>query len=283
MSTKEPVSMTSYEFTKRKRWADLLVSELADTIIFVLSGEGKVLYVGTAVTELLGWREGDLVDCDFGEIVSVGDQDAFRSTFSESVRTHRDLHSYVRLKCSDQTNDVLFEIKSRIEDDCWYTMARPYPGKNTSMLNTFLDLKLENQRLQTRLRELTGSSSPSVMTKGPLPLFTSTSMAGETFDGGGSNGGTVGSSLYATGSLDVHAGGEDDRDDGGKKKKAKKTHTTDQYVCVTCGRTDSPEWRKGPLGPKTLCNACGLRWAKSMRRPDDAAAADTGGESVHLT
>lgn len=49
------------------------------------------------------------------------------------------------------------------------------------------------------------------------------------------------------------------------------------HVCVTCGRTDSPEWRKGPLGPKTLCNvrgtltpfdrlltvqACGLRWAK---------------------
>ena len=26
------------------------------------------------------------------------------------------------------------------------------------------------------------------------------------------------------------------------------------HVCVTCGRTDSPEWRKGPLGPKTLCN-----------------------------
>jgi hypothetical protein len=28
------------------------------------------------------------------------------------------------------------------------------------------------------------------------------------------------------------------------------------HVCVTCGRTDSPEWRKGPLGPKTLCNVC---------------------------
>lgn len=26
------------------------------------------------------------------------------------------------------------------------------------------------------------------------------------------------------------------------------------HVCVTCGRTDSPEWRKGPMGPKTLCN-----------------------------
>lgn len=47
-----------------------------------------------------------------------------------------------------------------------------------------------------------------------------------------------------------------------KAKKAKKLKLLDQHVCVTCGRTDSPEWRKGPQGPKTLCNACGLRWAK---------------------
>lgn len=61
-----------------------------------------------------------------------------------------------------------------------------------------------------------------------------------------------------------------------------------QYVCVTCGRTDSPEWRKGPLGAKTLCNACGLRWAKRNQKKraetaannapeeDDAAAKETG-------
>ena len=68
----------------------------------------------------------------------------------------------------------------------------------------------------------------------------------------------------------------------------KKTHPSEQYICVTCGRTDSPEWRKvryvtvmypdqfdyfctlkGPSGPKTLCNACGLRWAKQMRKIDE--------------
>ncbi|KAK7528355.1 uncharacterized protein IWZ02DRAFT_359470, partial [Phyllosticta citriasiana] len=29
------------------------------------------------------------------------------------------------------------------------------------------------------------------------------------------------------------------------------------YVCVECGTTQAPEWRRGPMGPKTLCNACG--------------------------
>ena len=30
-----------------------------------------------------------------------------------------------------------------------------------------------------------------------------------------------------------------------------------EYQCADCGTSDSPEWRKGPKGPKTLCNACG--------------------------
>jgi hypothetical protein len=50
------------------------------------------------------------------------------------------------------------------------------------------------------------------------------------------------------------------------------------------GTLDSPEWRKGPSGPKTLCNACGLRWAKKEKKqkpgtsniPGTAQGASTG-------
>ncbi|RDW94183.1 GATA transcription factor LreB [Aspergillus mulundensis] len=42
-----------------------------------------------------------------------------------------------------------------------------------------------------------------------------------------------------------------------------------EYKCADCGTSDSPEWRKGPEGPKTLCNACGLRWAKMEKRRQD--------------
>ncbi|KAL9715262.1 white collar 2 type of transcription factor [Leucoagaricus gongylophorus] len=70
----------------------------------------------------------------------------------------------------------------------------------------------------------------------------------------------------------------DDHEDSARKKKLKKTHGIEQYVCRKCGRTDSPEWRKGPDGPKTLCNACGLRWAKQMRKFDEPTE-ETGSNS----
>jgi hypothetical protein len=77
---------------------------------------------------------------------------------------------------------------------------------------------------------------------------------------GPSSGEAGGASAGAAGAA---AGGAEEES---AKKKAKRRHVGEQFVCRTCGRTDSPEWRKGPQGPKTLCNACGLRWAKLVRK-----------------
>ncbi|XP_061371955.1 GATA transcription factor 15-like isoform X3 [Gastrolobium bilobum] len=32
--------------------------------------------------------------------------------------------------------------------------------------------------------------------------------------------------------------------------------------CTDCRTTKTPLWRGGPAGPKTLCNACGIRYRK---------------------
>lgn len=36
--------------------------------------------------------------------------------------------------------------------------------------------------------------------------------------------------------------------------------------CHSCNRTETPEWRRGPDGVGTLCNACGLQYAKLRRK-----------------
>ncbi|KAL2921200.1 GATA transcription factor 15 [Bienertia sinuspersici] len=35
--------------------------------------------------------------------------------------------------------------------------------------------------------------------------------------------------------------------------------------CADCGTSKTPLWRGGPAGPKSLCNACGIRSRKKRR------------------
>jgi len=75
MSTLQPSAGPSkhplvFEFTKRKKYADLLITELTEGIVLVLSSDCKVLYCGTAVTELLGWRDEDLIDGDLIKLIN---------------------------------------------------------------------------------------------------------------------------------------------------------------------------------------------------------------------
>ncbi|GMH06319.1 hypothetical protein Nepgr_008159 [Nepenthes gracilis] len=45
--------------------------------------------------------------------------------------------------------------------------------------------------------------------------------------------------------------------------------------CANCDTTSTPLWRNGPRGPKSLCNACGIRFKKEERRATAAAATTT--------
>ena len=60
----------TFEFMKRKRWADLLITELTEAIIPILSARCQILYCSAAVKELLGWRDADLIDVEFLNLVN---------------------------------------------------------------------------------------------------------------------------------------------------------------------------------------------------------------------
>lgn len=52
--------------------------------------------------------------------------------------------------------------------------------------------------------------------------------------------------------------------------------------CLHCEITKTPQWRAGPLGPKTLCNACGVRYKSGRLFPEyRPAASPTFIPSVH--
>ncbi|KAE9618389.1 hypothetical protein Lal_00047759 [Lupinus albus] len=52
--------------------------------------------------------------------------------------------------------------------------------------------------------------------------------------------------------------------------------------CMHCEITKTPQWRAGPMGPKTLCNACGVRYKSGRLFPEyRPAASPTFCPSVH--
>ncbi|XP_066332637.1 GATA transcription factor 4-like [Miscanthus floridulus] len=56
-------------------------------------------------------------------------------------------------------------------------------------------------------------------------------------------------------------GGEVGMDEGGVRR------------CTHCASEQTPQWRSGPLGPKTLCNACGVRFKSGRLMPEYRPAA----------
>lgn len=57
----------------------------------------------------------------------------------------------------------------------------------------------------------------------------------------------------------------------GKKIKIhrkKENLGSDGRRCLHCATDKTPQWRTGPLGPKTLCNACGVRFKSGRLVPE---------------
>ncbi|PSR90709.1 hypothetical protein BD289DRAFT_207542 [Coniella lustricola] len=57
---------------------------------------------------------------------------------------------------------------------------------------------------------------------------------------------------------------KEDRGSGSKRTLPSKGDKDKELSCYKCGRTETPEWRKGPEG--LLCNVCGLVYAKQRRK-----------------
>ncbi|EMD38174.1 hypothetical protein CERSUDRAFT_122924 [Gelatoporia subvermispora B] len=349
-----PKDPPAFEFTRRKRWADLLVAELSDAVALVLAADGTVWYCGAAVEELLGWRDAELVDGDFGDLVNVEDRPGFREQLRGAIRARAEMRAYVRLQCkaefcitddlASRPREVLFEITGRPHycgddklpqgpgdgagagaqpgDDapadflCFFAVAKPYPGRNTAMLHTFLELKMENERLLQQRAALrargaaldaaegsptavscaANASSAAPGTSAALPSAGMSPLAypgqyprDEVYYPGGVYD-DMGAGMVGLGMQDLpgpgyaHPGAsvgcDDDDDEGARKKHRRVVSAAEQHVCMTCGKTDSPEWRKGPQGPKTLCNACGLRWAKKVRKTGEPDEGEGGTGSI---
>lgn len=365
--TQPPGANTLTEFTKRRNWPAKVVEELKD-FLQILDAHGRIKYASPSVTSVTGYQAEDIVERFLKEIIHPDDVGTFTSEMNESIATGSPMRMFYRLRKKDGTY-AIFETVGHAHIasakfapnpenktafcQAVFVMSRPYPTKNAQLLDSFLEHKIENERLRRRIAELrreeeeeeasqrswlegqetatttnmtpsedmqsqsgTFSNHPASMDSSAMPpperpsslnmTLTRENLEGVTagnrpdslrdkmarigsashtdtiemltglryLEGERSRGITTGnhSPTLIKGDAGIAIPMDRDPRTGEKKKKLK---VAEEYVCTDCGTLDSPEWRKGPQGPKTLCNACGLRWAKKEKKKHQAGGAGT--------
>ncbi|KAF2736527.1 hypothetical protein EJ04DRAFT_432863 [Polyplosphaeria fusca] len=350
---------TLTEFTKRRNWSQRVLEELRD-LLHILTPDGRVLYVSPSCKALTGFEPGQVVGRFIGDFIHPDDGGIFVKEFNESIASGNALRFFYRFRKADDSwiifesaghphlssDTSAFAHPSNINCRGFFMMARPYPTKNAALLDSFLEHKIENERLTKRIAELrreeqeeqesldrNWASKPDAQTtatpsesqemtetdghsqaaynampppakpavsntaltrqnldealaaskpdsindkmaryEGATHLETIEMLTGLRYrDGERSQGISTGdaSPLLIRGDAGIQI--SLDRDGRNSSDKKKKLKIADEYVCTDCGTLDSPEWRKGPNGPKTLCNACGLRWAKKEKKKQSAS------------
>ncbi|MED6193331.1 hypothetical protein PIB30_018273 [Stylosanthes scabra] len=56
-------------------------------------------------------------------------------------------------------------------------------------------------------------------------------------------------------------------------RKKENRDGAERRKCLHCATEKTPQWRTGPMGPKTLCNACGVRYKSGRLVPEYRPAA----------
>ncbi|KUJ24580.1 cutinase gene palindrome-binding protein [Mollisia scopiformis] len=351
---------TLTEFTKRRNWSQKVVEELKD-FLHILTPDGRIVYISPSGEPLTGYAREELIGTFMSTHIHPDDDAIFVREFNESIATGNPMRFFYRFKKKDKSYTIFeshghphlsseasqFGLASSAASFCKgvFMMARPYPTKNAALLDSFLEHKIENERLRKRIEDLKreeaeeaeesrknwakkqegGSIHPSEQTdtidsastpmhhtmtnpdafampppakpsaatqaltrqnledvnagnrpdsitdkmaryEGATHIDTIEMLTGLRYqDGERSRGISTGehSPALIRGDAGIAIPIDKEARAGDKKKKIK---MPDEYVCTDCGTLDSPEWRKGPSGPKTLCNACGLRWAKKEKK-----------------
>ncbi|RUP44201.1 hypothetical protein BC936DRAFT_149796 [Jimgerdemannia flammicorona] len=162
MSSNSTTGSNLTDFTKRKNWSQRIIEELKD-FLHVLSPAGKVMYCSPSSLELVGYAPEELVGRIITEFIHVDDIDMFIREFNMSIHTRKEFKLYYRFRKKDD-KFIIFEVTGHpyfgdgssvsAIPKCFFGMAQPYPTKATGMLDSFLELKMENELLRRKLRTM---------------------------------------------------------------------------------------------------------------------------------
>lgn len=163
-----PGGSTLTEFTKRRNWPAKVVEELKD-LLMILDQDGRVKHSSPSVTGLLGYSTTELNERLMRDYIHADDSSLFLGEFNECIATGNTLRLFYRLRKKDGSYAIFESVghahiaAARFAPNpnnqspfcqAVFLMSRLYPAANAQLLDSFLEHKMENERLQRRIAEL---------------------------------------------------------------------------------------------------------------------------------
>lgn len=163
-----PGGSTLTEFTKRRNWPAKVVEELKD-LLMILDQNGRVKHASPSLLSLTGYALEDINERLLREFIHQDDCALFLSEFNECIATGNTLRLFYRLRKKDGAYAIFESIghahiaAARFAPNpnnqspfcqAVFIMSRLYPAANAQLLDSFLEHKMENERLKRRIAEL---------------------------------------------------------------------------------------------------------------------------------
>lgn len=156
------------DFTKRRNWPARVVEEFKD-LLQILDADGKIKHVSPNVEKLTGHKPEEVREQFLTKFLHPDDVGIFTTEFHECIASGAPLRIYYRFRSKDGEY-IIFETVGHAHIaaarfapnphnqspfcQAVFMMARQYPTKNSSLLDSFLEHKIENERLKRRIAEL---------------------------------------------------------------------------------------------------------------------------------
>lgn len=139
----------SAEFTRRKNWSQSVLESVRD-VLHVLNDDLRIVYCSVASSEFLGYKPAELSQHLFTEFIHVDDIDMFVRDFRATKVSMQTLRTTYRFLRKDGKYTTL-ETRGRFHKGSFFGSARKIPTEAAYSIDSFLDLKMENEMLKKKL------------------------------------------------------------------------------------------------------------------------------------
>ncbi|KAI5194546.1 hypothetical protein E4T39_08609 [Aureobasidium subglaciale] len=269
-------------------------------LLLVLTEDGRILYASSASHSLLHVTPRSLIGEYIATRMSIDDMPAFLLDYDANMEAGRHWRYYHRLRRADKSfapfdstfkpyiGDVtLGGVLLKDTRMCLVT-AKPYQLPNTSLMDSFLEQYIEQARFTNKLERLRreeleefdaeSAAAQAVIMHHAQNMSTTERDDSETLKGKPRMDSAIGDEGIGMAPSRVQKALDTGHWIAKPRATKHKLQESKAHLCNDCGSIASTEWRKGPLGAKTLCNACGLRWAKSRKVIADRKIKVEGGQ-----